>query len=189
MHKLATLLTLTATAGVAAADTQSDHSETVEVRQINTAFRKIGCQRMFESCEGMTVPRTGLVVVDVAPRKWHHGRTSFVASLQASAQPEEGLVASQVVAGFGPRVALGRSWIQGGVGIAGSTLAPGPKTMSTEAVLSQHVPAATAGVGTHLTAFAVPLQLSLDVGAGFGHGDDRFGNIYQVTANLMSTDI
>lgn len=181
------ILTLLAATGVAAANPPADHSDKVQVRQINTAFRQIGCQRMFESCEGMTIPRTGLVVIDVSARSLRRGPVSFVAMLQASAQPEDALVASQVISGVGPRVQLGRSWVQGGVGIAGSTLAPGPKTMSTEAVFGQHVPAGMLGVGTEVTALSLPLQLSLDLGAGVGPGDDRFGTIYQVTANVMAT--
>jgi hypothetical protein len=186
MRTIATL-TILATTGLAAAGPAADHSDKVEVRQINTAFRQIGCRRMFESCEGMTVPRTGLVVIDVAARSLRRGPVTLVGMLQASAQPQDGLVASQVISGLGPRLQLGRSWIQGGIGIAGSTLAPGPKTMSTGAVIGQHVPAGLLGVGTEVTALSLPLQVSLDLGAGLHAGDDRFGTIYQVTANVMAT--
>jgi len=144
----------------------------IEVRQINTASRVIGCSRNIENCDGASSIRTGLVVIDVTSQHFRRGPVSFVAMFQASAQPDHALLDSQVMFGGGPRLALGRSWLQCGVAIAGSQLAPGPKTIAATSVMTHPHPAAMAGVGTQVAPFEVPLQLSLDVGTGLGVGHE-----------------
>lgn len=168
---------------------RADQRSTIQVRQINTASRVIGCSHDIESCEGASSIRTGLVVIDVASQHLRRGPMSLVAMFQASAQPARALLDSQVMFGGGPHLALGRSWIQGGLAIAGSQLARGPKTIAATSVMMHPRPAVMAGVGTQISPFDVPLQLSLDVGTNLGMVDDRFGDIYQITANLLATNL
>lgn len=169
---------------------QADQSNAViQVRQINTASRVIGCSRDIESCEGASSVRTGLVVIDVASKHFRRGPISLVAMFQASAQPERALLESQLMFGGGPRLVLGRSWVQAGMAITGSQLAPGPKTIAATSVMLHPRPAAMAGIGTLIAPFEVPLQISLDLGTSLGMVDDRFGDIYQITANLLATNL
>ena len=168
---------------------RADQIKTIEVRQINTASRQIGCSRDIENCDGASSIRTGLVVIDVGSQHFRRGPLSLVAMFQASAQPEHALLESQVMFGGGPHLVFGRSWVQAGVAIAGSQLAPGPKTIAATSVMSHPKPAAMAGVGTQIAPFDVPLQISLDLGTNLGLVDDRFGDIYQITANLLATNL
>jgi hypothetical protein len=182
---VAILAVSVATAGLA----RADQGKVIEVRQINTAPRVIGCSREIESCEGASSIRTGLVVIDVGSQHFRRGPVSLVAMFQASAQPEHALLDSQVMFGGGPHLALGRSWVQAGLAIAGSQLAPGPKTIAATSVMMHPHPAVLAGVGTQIAPFEVPLQISLDLGTSLGMVDDRFGDIYQITANLLATNL
>lgn len=173
-------------AGIGAA--QGNKRDAIEVRQINTAPRLIGCSRNIESCDGATSVRTGLVVVDVASRFLHRDPVSLIAMFQASAQPKGALLGSQLIVGGGPRLTLGRSWLQTGLGFAGAQLARGPKTIPASSLLRSGVPAIMLGVGTRVAAFEVPLQLSLDLGSNLGVlGESHFGDVYQITASVLAT--
>jgi hypothetical protein len=166
---------------------QADRSKLLQVRQINTAPRLIGCSRDLESCDGATSVRTGLVVIDLESHYLQRGPLSLVAMFQASAQPKDALLASQVIVGGGPRLTLEHSWLQVGLGLAGSQVARGPKTLPVTSLLGMGAPAAMVGVGTLVTALDVPLQLSLDIGSNLGvFRDDQFGDTYQVTANVVA---
>lgn len=187
--KLASILAAAAVAAMTLVGVaRADRSKAFQVRQINTAPRWIGCSRDLESCDGATSVRTGLVVIDLESHYLRRGPIALVAMFQASAQPKEALLASQVMVGGGPRVTLGHSWVQAGLGLAGSAVAPGPKTMPVSSLLSDpRGPAAMVGVGTFVTVFDVPLQLSLDFGSSLGLlGDDHLGGIHQVTANVIA---
>lgn len=169
---------------------QADKRDSIKVRQINTAPRLIGCSRNIEFCNGASSTRTGLVVIDLESRHLRSGPVSFIAMFQASAQPKRELLGSQVMIAGGPRLSFGRSWVQGGVGLAGSQIALGPKTIPATSLIHSHTPAAMMGLGTRVEAFDVPLQLSLDLGSSLGLVDeDRFGDIYQVTANVLATNL
>ena len=175
-------------AGVGAA--QADKRDGIEIRQINTAPRMIGCSPNIDSCDGATSIRTGLVVIDVASRFLRRDPVSLVAMFQASAQRKGGLLGSQLIVGGGPRLALGRSWLQTGLGFAGAQLAGGPKTIAASSVLTSGIPAVMLGVGTHMAVFEVPLQLSLDLGSNLGGlGESHFGDVYQITANVLATNL
>jgi hypothetical protein len=166
---------------------EADRSKLLQVRQINTAPRLIGCSRDLENCDGATSVRTGLVVIDLESRYLQRGPLSLVAMFQASAQPKDAMLASQVIVGGGPRLMLGHSWVQAGLGLADNQVAPGPKTLPVTSLLGSGAPAAMVGVGTLVTALDLPLQLSLDVGSSLGaFRDDHFGDTYQVTANLVA---
>jgi hypothetical protein len=169
---------------------QADRRDLIEVRQINTATREIGCSRYIERCDGASSIRTGLVVVDTTSQHLRRGPVSLVAMFQASARPEDELLASQLIVGGGPRVIRGHSWLQAGVGVAGRHVAPGPKTIPASSLLSSSAPAAIVGIGTQVAPFKVPVQLTLDVSTSLGvFDDDPFGDIYQVTANLLATNL
>lgn len=178
---------LAATAGIAAGEVAPD----VKIRQINTATRVIGCSRYTEGCAGATSTRTGLVVVDVTAARLRYRRVAFVGMFHGSARPENGLLASQMIVGGGARVAVGRAWVQGGAGVAALQLAPGPKTIATTRALAHGAPALLLGVGTHVSVFAVPFEISLDVGTSID--DDvtvnHLGRIYQVTANVVVAEL
>jgi len=169
---------------------RADTTHVFDVRQINTAPRLIGCSSSIQSCNGATSIRTGLVVVDVESQHVRRGSLALVAMFQASAKPEQALLASQLMIGGGPRLTLGRAWLQAGAGLAGATLARGPKTIRTTSVLGSGAPAVMLGVGTWVAPFEVPLQLSLDLGSSLGVlDDDHLGEIYQVTANVLATNL
>jgi hypothetical protein len=168
---------------------QADRVSSLQIRQINTAPRLIGCSHSVERCDGATSIRTGLVVVDVASRYVRRGPVSLVGMFQASAQPRASLLGSQLILGGGARIEPGRGWLQAGLGLAGAHVAPGPKTIAATSLLSSFTPAAMAGVGTHMSAFAMPIQLSLDLGISLGLSDDQFSDIYQVTANVLATNL
>jgi hypothetical protein len=169
---------------------EADRPSSLQFRQINTAPRLIGCSRNIEFCGGASSTRTGLVVADLASRDLRRGPVALIAMFQASAQPKRELLGSQVMIGGGSRLSFGRSWIQGGLGLAGLKVAPGPKTIPATSLLHSHIPAAMAGIGTRLEAFDVPLQLSLDLGTSLGVlDDDHFGDIYQVTANVLAYNL
>ena len=75
------------------------------------------------------------------------------------------------------------------VGLADSQVAPGPKTIAATSLLSSLTPAAMAGVGTWTSALDVPLQVSLDVGTSLGLRDEHLGDTYQITANVLATNL
>jgi len=163
----------------------------IAIRQVNTATRVIGCSRYIEHCDGATSIRTGLVVVDVTSQHLRYGRVSAVGLFQGSARPYDALLASQMLAGGGARVALGRAWIQGGLGFAASQVATGPKTIATTHAIAHGAPALLFGVGTHATALSLPFELSLDLGTSLDDelASDHAGHVYQVTANLLVADL
>lgn len=187
------LLTMVAAGAMSVSGTPSayaDKREVIEVRQINTAPRLIGCSSAVISCDGATSIRTGLVVVDVVSRHVRRGPVALVGMFHAAARPREGLLSSQAFVAAGPRVTLGRNWVQGGLGLAGRRIAPGPKTIPVATLLDAPSPAVVLGVGRRLAAFDVPIQISLDFGTNLGvRDDDQLGDVYQVTANLFATDI
>lgn len=172
--------------GIAAAD----RVHALHIRQINTAARVIGCSTSIPSCDSATSIRTGLVVVDVASERVRRGPVSPVAMFHGSARPHQELLGSQMIVGAGARVTVGRSWLQAGLGLAGAQLAPGPKTIATMTVLTSPAPAVMAGVATQVAVFDLPVQLSLDVGSSLGVvDDDPFGDVYQVTASVLATNL
>jgi hypothetical protein len=172
---LAATAGVAATAGLAAAEV----TRGVEIRQVNTAMRVIGCSRYIQECAGATSMRTGLVVVDVTGKRLQHGRVALVGMFQGAARPERGLLASQMISGGGARMSLGQSWVQGGVGFAASQVAPGPKTITTTRALAHAAPALLLGAGTRSRVLGVPAELSIDVGTSID------GDVYQVTANVL----
>jgi len=163
----------------------------ITIRQVNTATRVIGCSRYIEACNGASSIRTGLVVVDVSSQRVRRGRVTAVGLFHGSARPDDALLASQMIAGGGARVAIGPAWIQGGVGFAAMQVAPGPKTIPTSRALAHGAPAALFGIGTHARALSVPFQLSLDLGTSIDSelAADHAGRVYQVTANLLVADL
>jgi hypothetical protein len=180
---LAATAVVAATAGVAEGEVSRD----VEIRQVNTAMRVIGCSRYIQECAGATTTRTGLVVVDVTGKRLQEGRVALVGMFQGAARPTGSLLASQMISGGGARVSLGRSWVQGGVGFAASQAAPGPKTITTTWALAHGAPALLLGTGTRARALGVPVEISLDAGTSID-GDlaiDHPGRVYQVTANVL----
>ncbi len=176
-----------AVAGVAAGE--ATHG--VEIRQINTAARTIGCSRHIEQCAGATTMRTGLVVVDVRAPRLRHGPLSVVGMFHGAARPDHGLLASQMIAGGGGRLAVGEGWVQGGVGFAASQTAPGPKTIATTRAIMHGSPAVLLGVGAHASAYDVPFELTLDVGTSIDDrlSGDRLGRVYQITANVLVSQL
>jgi hypothetical protein len=194
MHSTTLALTLiAATAGVAATagPAGAEVTRDVEIRQVNTAVRVIGCSRYIQECAGATSVRTGLVVVDVTGKRLQHGRVALVGMFQGAARPEGALLASQMISGGGARVSLGRSWVQGGVGFAASQVAPGPKTITTTRALAHAAPALLLGAGTRSRALGVPVEITLDVGTSID-GDlavDQPGRVYQVTANVLFVEL
>jgi hypothetical protein len=174
-------------AGVAA----GEETHGVEIRQINTAMREIGCSRYTPQCAGATSSRTGLVVVDVTAQRLRTGRVALVGLFQGSARPDEGLLASQMIAGAGARLSLDRTWVQGGVGIAASQRAPGPKTITTAWALAHADPAVLLGTGFRTRAFDRPVELSLDAGTSIDAdlAIDHPGRVYQITANVLFTEL
>lgn len=187
------LTLIAATAGVAGPPrlAAGEVTRDVEIRQVNTAMRVIGCSRYIEECAGATSTRTGLVVVDVTGKRLQEGRVALVGMFQGAARPEGGLLVSQMISGGGARVSLGRSWVQGGVGFAASQVAPGPKTITTTWALAHGAPALLLGAGTRSRALGVPVELSLDVGTSID-GDlamDHPGRVYQVTANVLFAEL
>jgi hypothetical protein len=184
---------LAATAGVAAtADPAAGEvTRDVEIRQVNTAMRMIGCSRYIHECAGATSTRTGLVVVDVTGKRLQHGQVALVGMFQGAARPDGRLLASQMISGGGARVSMGQSWIQGGVGFAASQVAPGPKTITTTRALAHGAPALLLGIGTRSRALGVPVEISLDVGTSID-GDlaiDHPGRVYQVTTNVVFAEL
>jgi hypothetical protein len=176
-----------ATAGLAAGEVTRD----VEIRQVNTAMRVIGCSRYIQECAGATSSRTGLVVVDVTGKRLQRRGVALVGMFQGAARQEGGLLASQMISGGGARVSLGRSWVQGGAGFAASQVAPGPKTITTTRALTHGAPALLLGAGTRSRALGVPVEISLDVGTSID-GDlamSHPGRIYQVTANVLFAEL
>lgn len=186
-----TLTAMAITMSVAAGGVaRADRRDIIEVRQINTATREIGCSRYIERCDGASSIRTGLVVIDTTSPHLRRGPVALVAMFQAAARPEDELLASQLIVGGGARITHGRRWLQAGLGIAGEQIAPGPKTIPAASLLSSSAPAVMVGVGTRVDAFKVPLQLTLDVGSSLGVlDDDPFGDIYQITANVLATNL
>jgi hypothetical protein len=178
---------IAATAGLAAGEVTRD----VEIRQVNTAMRLIGCSRYIQECAGATSTRTGLVVVDVTGKRLQQGRVAFVGMFLGAARPEGRLLASQMISGGGARVSLGQSWVQGGVGFAASQVAPGPKTITTTRALAHGAPALLLGAGIRSRAFGVPVEISLDVGTSID-GDlavSHPGRVYQVTTNVVFAEL
>jgi hypothetical protein len=176
-----------ATAGLAAGEVTRD----VEIRQVNTAMRVIGCSRYIQECAGATSTRTGLVVVDVTGKRLQHGKVALVGMFLGAARPERELLASQMISGGGARVSLGQSWVQGAVGFAASQVAHGPKTITTTRALTHGAPALLLGAGTRSRALGVPVEISLDVGTSID-GDlamDHPGRVYQVTANVLFAEL
>jgi hypothetical protein len=110
---------------------------------------------------------------------------------QGAARPDDGLLTSQMIAGGGARLRLDRAWVQGGVGFAASRRAPGPKTITTAWALAHAAPAVLVGAGTHTRMFDVPLEVSLDVGTSIDGelATDHAGRVYQVTANVLFTEL
>jgi len=163
----------------------------ITIRQVNTATRVIGCSGYIEACAGATSIRTGLVVVDVTAQRLRYGRIAAVGMFQGSARPDDALLASQMIAGGGARVAVGRAWIQGGVGFAATQVAPGPKTIATTRAIAHGAPALLLGVGMRASAGSVPLQLSLDLGTSIDDelAADHAGRAYQVTASFLVADL
>lgn len=172
-------------AGVAA----GEETHGVEIRQINTAMREIGCSPYTPQCAGATSSRTGLVVVDVTGQPLRSGRVALVGLFQGSARPDEGLLASQMIAGGGARLSLDRAWVQGGVGFAASQRAPGPKTITTTWALAHGAPALMLGTGTRTRIRDVPIEISLDAGTSLDAqlAVDHPGRVYQLTANVLFT--
>jgi hypothetical protein len=184
---------IAAMAGVATAPrlAAGEVTRDVDIRQVNTAMRVIGCSRYIQECAGATTTRTGLVVVDVTGKRLQEGRVALVGMFQGAARPEGGLLVSQMISGGGARVSLGRSWVQGGVGFAASQVAPGPKTITTTWALAHGAPALLLGAGARSRALGVPVEISLDVGTSID-GDlamDHPGRVYQVTANILFAEL
>jgi hypothetical protein len=176
-----------AMAGVAA----GEETHGVEIRQINTAMREIGCSPYTPQCAGATSSRTGLVVVDVTARQLRSGRVALIGMFQGSARPDDALLASQMIAGGGARLNLDRAWIQGGAGFAAQQRAPGPKTITTTWALAHAAPALMLGTGIRTRAFDIPVELSLDAGTSLDEdlALDHPGRVYQVTANVLFTKL
>ena len=174
-------------AGVAAAE----ETHGVEIRQINTAMREIGCSPYTPQCAGATSTRTGLVVVDVTAQRLRSGPVALVGLFQGSARPDDALLASQMIAGAGARLHLGRAWIQGGAGFAASERAPGPKTITTTWALAHGAPALLLGAGIRTRVDDVPPTISLDAGTSLDDdlAIDHPGRVYQLTANLLFTGL
>ena len=185
-------LSLAATAVVAATGVAAGEvTRDVEIRQVNTATRVIGCSRYIQECAGATSTRTGLVVVDVTGKRLQEGRVALVGMFQGAARPTDSLLASQMISGGGARVSLGRSWVQGGAGFAASQVAPGPKTITTTRAIAHGAPALLLGAGTRARALGVPVEISIDAGTSID-GDlamDHPGRVYQVTANVLFTEL
>ncbi|MGH9888174.1 MAG: hypothetical protein ACREBE_21760, partial [bacterium] len=173
--------------GVAA----GEETHGVEIRQINTAMREIGCSPYTPQCAGATSTRTGLVVVDVTAQPLRRGPVALVGLFQGAARPDGALLASQLSAGAGARLNLDRAWIQGGVGFAASERAPGPKTITTTWALAHGAPALMLGTGIRTRLHDIPLAISLDAGTSLDAdlAIDHPGHVYQLTANLLFTEL
>ncbi|HSR98134.1 MAG TPA: hypothetical protein VLM79_13840 [Kofleriaceae bacterium] len=176
-----------AMAGVAA----GEETHGVEIRQINTAMREIGCSPYTPQCAGATSTRTGLVVVDVTAQRLRNGPVALVGLFQGAARPDDGLLASQMIAGGGARLSLDRAWIQGGVGFAAERRAPGPKTITTTWALAHGAPALLLGTGIRTHVHDVPVAISLDAGTSLDAdlAIDHPGRVYQLTANVLFTEL
>jgi hypothetical protein len=187
LRLIAATVGVAATAGLAAGEVTRD----VEIRQVNTAMRVIGCSRYIQECAGATSTRTGLVVVDVTGKRLQQGRVALVGMFQGAARQEGGLLASQMISGGGARVSLGQSWIQGGVGFAASQVAPGPKTITTTWALAHGAPAILLGAGTRLSALGAPVEISIDAGTSIDGAlaMDHPGRVYQLTANVVFAEL
>jgi hypothetical protein len=177
--------TLAAVAGVAA----GEETHKIDIRQINTAMREIGCSPYTPQCTGATSSRTGLVVVGVTAQQLRSGRISLVGMFQGAARPEDGLLASQMIAGGGARLSFDRAWIQGGAGFAAKQRAPGPKTITTTWALAHSAPALMLGTGLRTRAFDLPVEISLDAGTSLDEdlAIAHPGRVYQLTANILFT--
>jgi len=181
------LLLVAAIAATAAGEptvTEPPKIKNLKVRVFGASAPRIGCTHYVTlHCEGLERYRIGMGVSEGALMD-DTLRVGPVVMYQVVSRQTGSLLASQAIAAIGIKKLVGGGWVQGGLGIARTRIARGPRSVGILHTIDQPRPAMAGGVGMNVDLDAdEPASISLDVGSTIDPSED--GAIFQVAASMI----
>ena len=186
-HLTLCLLLVAAITAPAAAEptvTEPPKIKNLKVRVFGASAPKIGCTHyVMQHCEGLERYRIGMGVSEGALLD-DTLRVGPVVMYQVVSRQTGSLLASQAIAAIGIKKLVGGGWVQGGLGIARTRIARGPRSVGILHTIGRPRPAMVGGIGMNLDLDAdEPASISLDVGSTIDPSED--GAIFQVAASMI----